>query len=61
MTNLELKNMSHLELIKLKERIEVLLATDKRQCPDHTDGQHVFIPCDDLPATCVCGKQEHES
>ncbi len=31
-----------------------------KQCPDHHDGEHQFIECDELPATCLCGKQETE-
>jgi hypothetical protein len=34
-------------------------AGDGDECPDHEDG-HIFIPCDDLPATCTCGRQEYE-
>jgi hypothetical protein len=33
--------------------------TGKPECPDHTEG-HEFIECDELPASCSCGKQETE-
>ena len=26
----------------------------------HCSTHHNFIKCDDLPATCLCGKQEYE-
>ena len=32
---------------------------DEEECPDHEDGHH-FISCDDLSATCSCGKSENE-
>jgi len=32
-----------------------------KKCPSHENGEHDFIPCDDLPATCLCGKTEAEA
>lgn len=37
-----------------------LFPIEKSDCPDHPDGHH-FIPCDEWPATCTCGKQEYEN
>jgi hypothetical protein len=30
---------------------------EESDCPDRENG-HRFIPCDEWPATCTCGKQE---